>query len=80
MQIHSIPKPPKQKVHDMGLSDLHEEEFKLFSMEYNVTDDRPDNEPDHYVNTFQCSNKDYDPGINNMFLNSLDPTCNSMQM
>jgi hypothetical protein len=25
MQIHSIPKPPKQKAHDMGLSDLHEE-------------------------------------------------------
>jgi hypothetical protein len=25
MQIHSIPKPPKQKAHDMGLSDLHVE-------------------------------------------------------
>jgi hypothetical protein len=25
MQIHSIPKPPKQKAQDMGLSDLHEE-------------------------------------------------------
>jgi hypothetical protein len=25
MQIHSIPKPQKQKAHDMGLSDLHEE-------------------------------------------------------
>jgi hypothetical protein len=33
MQIHSIPKPPKQKAHDVGLSDLHEEEFKLFDME-----------------------------------------------
>jgi hypothetical protein len=25
MQIHSILKPPKQKAHDMVLSDLHEE-------------------------------------------------------
>jgi hypothetical protein len=42
MQIHSIPKPPKQKAHDMGLSDPHEKEFKLFIMEYNLTDDEPD--------------------------------------
>jgi hypothetical protein len=28
MQIHSIPKPPKQKAHDMGLSDLHEDKEK----------------------------------------------------
>jgi hypothetical protein len=25
IQIHSIPKPAKQKSHDMGLSNLHEE-------------------------------------------------------
>jgi hypothetical protein len=25
MQIHSIPKPSKQKAQDMGISDLHEE-------------------------------------------------------
>jgi hypothetical protein len=37
----------------MGLSDLHEEEFKLFAMEYNVTKDKPDNELDHYANTLQ---------------------------
>jgi hypothetical protein len=36
MQIHIIPKPPHQMIHDMGLSDLHEEEFKMFSMEYNT--------------------------------------------
>jgi hypothetical protein len=28
MQIHSIPKSPKQKALDMGLFDLHDEEFK----------------------------------------------------
>jgi hypothetical protein len=39
MQIHSIPKTPKQKAHDMGLYDLHEEEFKFFAMEYNITND-----------------------------------------
>jgi hypothetical protein len=33
IQIHSIPKPPKQNAHDMGLSDLHEEEFRLFALE-----------------------------------------------
>jgi hypothetical protein len=33
MQIHSIPKPPNQKIHDMGISDLLEEELKLFAME-----------------------------------------------
>jgi hypothetical protein len=29
MQIHSIPKSPKQKAQDMELSDLHDEEFKI---------------------------------------------------
>jgi hypothetical protein len=79
-QIHSIPKPPKQKVHDMGLSNRHEEEFKLFSMEYNVTDEEPENELDHYVNTLQRINENYDPGINDMFMNNLDPTFYAMQM
>jgi hypothetical protein len=37
MQIHSIPKSPKQKVQYMELSDLHEEEFKIFTLEYNTT-------------------------------------------
>jgi hypothetical protein len=30
MQIHSIPKSPKQKAQEMELSDLHDEEFKIF--------------------------------------------------
>jgi hypothetical protein len=37
MQIHSIPKSSKQKAQDMGLSDLHEEEFRIFAIEYNTT-------------------------------------------
>jgi hypothetical protein len=80
MQIRSIPKPPKQKAHDMGLSHLHEEEFKLFAMEYNTTNNEPDNEIDHYVNTLQRSNEDYGPGINDMFHKKLDPTFYAMQM
>jgi hypothetical protein len=32
------------------------------------------------VNTLQWSNEDYDPGINDMFLNNLDPTFYAMQM
>jgi hypothetical protein len=80
MQIRSIPKPPKQKSQDMGLSDLHEEEFKLFAMEYNTTNNEPDNKLDHYVNTLQRSNVDYDPGINGMFLNNLDPPFYATQM
>jgi hypothetical protein len=64
----------------MGLSDLQEEEFKLFAMEYNTTNTEPDNDLDHYVNTLQWNNEDYDPGINDMFLNNLDPTFYAMQM
>jgi hypothetical protein len=64
----------------MGLSDLHEEEFKIFAMEYNTTNTEPDNELDHYMNTLQQSNEDYDPGINDMFLNNPDPTFYAMQM
>jgi hypothetical protein len=84
MQIYSIPKPPKQKTRDMGLSDfhddLHEDEFKLFLMEYYVIDDKPDNELDHYVKTLQRTNEDYKPGINDIFLNNLDQTVYEMQM
>jgi hypothetical protein len=80
MQIHSIPKSPKQKSQDMGLSGLHEEEFKIFAMEYNTKNTEPDNELDHYVNTLQRSNEYYDPGINDMFLNNLNPTFYAMQM
>jgi hypothetical protein len=57
MQIHSIPKSPKQKAQDMGISDLHEEEFKLFALQYNTTNTKPDNELDQYVNTLQRSNE-----------------------
>jgi hypothetical protein len=32
------------------------------------------------VNTLQRSNEDYDPGINDMFLNNLDPKFYAMQM
>jgi hypothetical protein len=32
------------------------------------------------VNTLQRHNKDFDPGINDMFLNNLDPTFYAMQM
>jgi hypothetical protein len=56
MQIHSIPKPPKQKAQNMGLSDIHEEESKIFAMEYNATNNEPGNKLDHYVNTLQRSN------------------------
>jgi hypothetical protein len=78
MQIHSIPKSPKQKAH-MQLSDLHKEEFKLFSMECNITGGRPDKELDHHANTVQCSNEYCNPGINDMFLSNLDPTLYAMQ-
>jgi hypothetical protein len=80
MHIHSIPKSPKQKAQDMGLSDLHEEKFRIFALEYNTTNTEPDNELDHYVNTLQRSNEDYDPGINDMFLNNPNPIFYAMQM
>jgi hypothetical protein len=37
MQIHSIPKSPKQKGQEMELSDLYDEEFKIFALEYNTS-------------------------------------------
>jgi hypothetical protein len=58
MQIHSIPKSPKQKAQDMGLSDLHEEEFKIFALEYNTTHTENNSNLDHYVNKLQHSNED----------------------
>jgi hypothetical protein len=80
MQIHSIPKSPKQKAQEMELSDLHHEELKIFALEYNTSNTEPTNELDHYVNTLQIHNEDFDPGINDMFLNNLDPTFYAMQM
>jgi hypothetical protein len=80
MQIHAIPKSPKQKEQEMELSDLHHEEFKIFALEYNLSSTEPNNELDHYVNTLQRHNEDFNPGINDMFLNNLDPTFYAMQM
>jgi hypothetical protein len=80
MQIHSIPKSSKQKAQQMELSDLHNEEFKIFALEYNASSTKPNNELDHYVNTLQRHNEDFDLGINDMFLNNLDPTFYAMQM
>jgi hypothetical protein len=80
MQIHSIPKPPQQKAQEMELSDLHHEEFKIFALEYNTSNTEPSNQSDHYVNTLQKNNEEFDPGINDMFLNNLDPTFYAMQM
>jgi hypothetical protein len=80
MQIHSIPKSPKQRAQEMELFDLHHEEFKIFALEYNTSSTDPDGELDHYVNTLQRQNEDFDPGINDMFLNNLDPTFYAMQM
>jgi hypothetical protein len=53
MQIHSIPKPPLQKAQDMELSNLYNEEFKIFAMEYNTPTQEPHNELDHFVNKLQ---------------------------
>jgi hypothetical protein len=64
----------------MELSDLHHEEFKIFALEYNTSSTDPDNELDHYMNTLQRQNEDLDPGINDMFLNNLDPTFYAMKM
>jgi hypothetical protein len=80
MQIHSIPKSPKQKAQEMQLSDIHHEEFKIFTLEYNTSSTDPDNEFDHYVNTLQRHNKDFDRGINDMFLYNMNPTFYAMQM
>jgi hypothetical protein len=80
MQIHSIPKSPNQKAQEMELSDLHHKAFKIFALDDNTYNTEPTNELDHYVNTLQRHNEDFDPGINDMFLNNLDPTFYAMQM
>jgi hypothetical protein len=49
-------------------------------MEYNKSQQESHNELDHFVNTLQHHNEDFDPGINGMFLNNLDPTFYAMQM
>jgi hypothetical protein len=73
MQIHSIPKSLKQKTQEMELSDLNHEEFKIFALEHNTYNTEPTNELDHCATTLQRHNEDFDPGINDMFLNNLDP-------
>jgi hypothetical protein len=78
MQIRSIPKSPNQKAQEMELSDLHHEEFKIFALEYNTYNTEPTNKLDHYVNTLQRHNEDFNPGINDIFLNNLDPTFYAM--
>jgi hypothetical protein len=80
MQKNSIPKSPSQKAQDMELSDLHHEEFKIFVMEYNTPQQEPHNELEHFVNTIQQHNEDFDPVINDVFPNNLDPTFYAMQM
>jgi hypothetical protein len=80
MQIHSITKSPQQKEQEIELSDLHHEEFRIFALEYNNSDTEPSNQFDHYVNTLQKHNEDFDPGINDMVLNNLEPTFYAMQM
>jgi hypothetical protein len=64
----------------MELSNLHDEEFKIFALEYNTSNTEPNNELDNFVNTLQQHNEDFDPGINYMFLNNLDPTFYAIQM
>jgi hypothetical protein len=66
----------------MGLSDLHEHEFKLFAVEYNYNDNdnSPSNDLLYSVNTLEHHNENYGPGINDMFLNNLNPAFDAMQM
>jgi hypothetical protein len=42
----------------MGLSDIHEKEFKLFAMEYNNVDNEPNIDLEHYITTLQHNNED----------------------
>jgi hypothetical protein len=64
----------------MELSDLRHKEFKIFAMEYNIPTQEPHNELDHFVNALQQHNEYFDPRINDMFLNNLDPTFYAVQM
>jgi hypothetical protein len=49
-------------------------------MEYNNDSDHnpPTNDLEYYGNTLEHRNEDYDPIINAMFLNKLDPTFYTM--
>jgi hypothetical protein len=53
-------------------------------MEYNNDNDndnyKPNNDLKYLVKKLEHCNQDYDPGINGMFLNNLDPTFYAMQM
>jgi hypothetical protein len=49
-------------------------------MEYNTSSTDPNSQINHYVNTLQRNNEDFHPGINDMFLNNLDPSFYAMQM
>jgi hypothetical protein len=64
MQKHSIPKTLNQKAQEMD----------------NTCNTEPTNKTEQYVNTLQIKNEDFDPGINDMFFNNLDPTFYAMQM
>jgi hypothetical protein len=57
MHMHSIQKTPNQKIHDMGLLDLYEEQFKLVSMKYSNIDTPTAKELENYVNTLQHHNE-----------------------
>jgi hypothetical protein len=59
---------------------LNSIKFKIFAIENNTYNTEPTNEFDHYVNTLQRHNEDFNPGINDMFLNNLDPTFYAMKM
>jgi hypothetical protein len=64
----------------MGLSELHEEEFKRFTTEYNYNDKPPSDDLEYYANALQHHNEAYCPRINGLFLNNLDPTFYAVQM
>jgi hypothetical protein len=51
-------------------------------MEYNYNDNynSPSNYLEYYVNTLEHHSEDCEPGINDMFLNNLNPTFYAMQI
>jgi hypothetical protein len=59
MEMHSIPKPPNQKIHP---------------------EIPPSNELEYYIKRLQHHDEYYAPGINDMFLNNINPTFYAMQM
>jgi hypothetical protein len=64
----------------MELSDLHNKEFKIFALGYNTYNTEPTNQFYHNVNRLQKHNEDFEPGINDMLLNNLDPIFYALQM